>query len=227
MQEAVIRLDHQNKTSVLDNILSPIEYENNEAETTILAFGGMRRSIGMPKAEFFNSLSGTEKYNILFIKDFHQVWYQSGLLGLTDNIEDTVEYLESVIPPSTKKLVTVGASSGGFAAILFGALLHASRTISFAPQTFIDKEVFDTFKTPISKWEYLEKAEYTDLKKVIAEHTDTVHDVYIGNDEQDIKMLEHIQSSENVREYRVDTESHNVAKVLKQRGRLDEILLSI
>ena len=156
MQEAIIE-QHKNNILELNKNISPVEMEDNRAKVTIIAFSGMLTSLAMPKAEFFRSLHGADNANIIFLKDFKQIWYQNGLLGLTSDVEETVHYLRTIIPNTTEKIVTLGTSSGGFAAILFGSLLEAEASISFSPQTFLDKEEFRHFKSLESKWSDIEK----------------------------------------------------------------------
>lgn len=226
MHKAIIQI-HLKNEPFEKNYLSPIELELRGAETTLLSFAGMRQVIGVPRAEFFKTLSGSEHYNIIFLKDFNQAWYQCGLFGVTDSVEDTVEYLKNIIPSSTKRLITLGSSSGGFAAILYGCLLGAEKTISFAPQTFLNEEVFKRFKNIDSKKECIANALYKDLNE-IACNSRTIHHVYVGkHNKQDRIHIENLEKKDNFIFHYLDTNSHNVAKFMKENGDLDKLLLEL
>lgn len=226
MHKAIIQI-HLKNEPFEKNYLSPIELELRGAETTLLSFAGMRQVIGVPRAEFFKTLSGSERYNIIFLKDFNQAWYQCGLFGITNGVEDTVEYLKSVIPHSTKRLITLGSSSGGYAAILYGCLLGAEKTISFAPQTFLNEEVFKRFKNIDSKKECIVNTPYKNLGSITC-GSKTVHHVYVGkHNKLDRTHIENIQNNVNYIIHSLDTSSHNVAKFMKENNMLDKIFLSL
>ena len=74
----------------------------------------------------------------LFLRDISDAWYNKGLLGLTQNIEQTSTYLKNIIEQqNVKKVVFLGASSGGYAALLFGYLLEVDEIHAFGAQTKI------------------------------------------------------------------------------------------
>jgi len=223
LQEAVIQ-QNEDEISKIPRKLSPIEVEDRGGKITILAFAGMLTSLAMPKAEFFKSLSGNKDVNIVFLKDFKQAWYQCGLLGLTKDIIETADFLKKSLPITTEKIVTLGTSSGGFAAILFGCLLGAQESISFAPQTFLNKREFMRFRSIDSRWSEFQESRFLDLKNII-EEADTIHHIYVGKDnEVDMLHASNISHSKHVVLYPLESSSHNVAKTLKDTGQLDSIL---
>lgn len=226
IHKAIIQI-HLKNEPFEKSYLSPVELDIKGAEITLLSFAGMRQVIGVPRAEFFKTLSGSDRYNIIFLKDFNQAWYQCGLFGISDNVDDTVGYLKSIIPPSTKRLITLGSSSGGFAAILYGSLLGAEKTISFAPQTFLNEEVFKRFKNVDSKKECIVNAPYKDLNRLRGDGG-TIHHVYVGkNNKYDQIHIDNIKDNKRFIIHWLDTSSHNVAKFMKENGTLDHLLLSI
>ncbi|WP_298480356.1 hypothetical protein [uncultured Maribacter sp.] len=68
----------------------------------------------------------------IFIRDIHKQWY---LTGINEEI-NTIEKLHVFLKKETKdyKTITIGSSSGGYAAVLFGQLLNAYTTYSFNGQ---------------------------------------------------------------------------------------------
>ena len=159
------------------------------ANVTILAFGGMLTQLGMPPREFFKSIE-KEHCNIIFVKDFFQNWYQNGVMGLSHNLPETVTALQKIIPSSTTNLRTLGTSSGGFAAIYFGACLGADRIVAFGPQTKVkprDFEKFGSIDSRVSEYDFGD--ENSDLAKVISsiEKFEGKIDIYFAQNNCDDK----------------------------------------
>lgn len=72
----------------------------------------------------------------ILIRDNRKQWYLSGINGRLSTIEKMVEWLRK--ETKRMRIVTVGSSSGGFAAILFGNYLDAERVLAFNPQFNIE-----------------------------------------------------------------------------------------
>jgi hypothetical protein len=60
--------------------------------------------------------------------------YHQGIHEITNNIDETVNYLKNEIM-NYKNVICLGVSSGGYAAILFGSLLNVTHVLAFMPQT--------------------------------------------------------------------------------------------
>jgi hypothetical protein len=112
--------------------------------TLLVSFAGHDREFGsIPRFEFVNFF---EKYfkeiDRHFYVDSHVTSYHKGIEGLSTSIDETVAYLEKEIKPY-KKVIFLGVSSGGYAAILFGSLLNITSVIAFIPQTIRRDEIVD------------------------------------------------------------------------------------
>lgn len=93
--------------------------------------------------DFKNLLSGgCKEVDRYFYKDTRISSYHKGINGLTNNIDETVEYLKRKLE-NYENIVFVGVSSGGYAAILFGSLLNINKVIAFKPQTRLFNEEKD------------------------------------------------------------------------------------
>ena len=117
---------------------------------------------GILPFEFLNYLSKTFQKNtdLYFYIDKKQCWYHKGIYGITNNIDDTVLYLNSIIKKSNyKKILFMGVSAGGYASILFGSLCNVSSVIAFIPRTKLIN--------PINK-------KYGDLKLIVNNQTDYI-----------------------------------------------------
>lgn len=203
----------------------PVELIDRKSTKTLIVFGGMASGVSMPSREFFNSLSN-KNINILFVKDFKQCWYQKGLSGKTKDINSSITYLQSLMPPTTQELITLGASAGGYAAIRFGVGLQADRIMAFSPQTFIDEETASVFaKNCVDELKF--GSDDLDLNKVLSK-TDKKYniEVYYGFlNSRDKKNVNHINIY--VQEFAYDTDEHLLAAFLKEKGMLNNILDSI
>ena len=116
--------------------------ENDETKKPlIITFGGIANGIGGPIFEFKNLLKENIDCHKIFIKDSNQSWYHKGANGLGNNINELKNDIEKLIEKiNYSEIITIGASMGGYASLLFGSLLKVNSIISFIPQTFIDKE---------------------------------------------------------------------------------------
>ena len=110
---------------------------NNGNSDVIVTFGGINQGIGIPVFEFFNILSDS-KFDKIFIRDFNQMWYLKGIDEEISSFNNLLDYLRSLIK-DYDRVIFLGNSMGGYAAILFGILLDVDKVISFSPQTFIGK----------------------------------------------------------------------------------------
>jgi hypothetical protein len=120
-----------------------VKYEIiNKNDNLIISFGGMRNGFGpIPPFEFLNYLSTnyTNRCDLVFFIDIYQCWYHKGLKDFTNNIDETVIYINNIIQKRNyKKVIFIGTSSGGYAAILFGSLCNGvTNVISYVPQTIL------------------------------------------------------------------------------------------
>lgn len=227
LHEALIasRVFDQHATEEAVAGMMPVERVDKKAARTLIAFGGMAQGLSMPPKEFFKTLVH-EDINIVFVKDFRQCWYQKGLLGLTTGLEDTTAYLRRILPETTEKLITLGASAGGYAAIRFGLPLNADRIIAFSPQTLIDEETARVFAKNRMK-ELPFGHDDLDLKKVFERYAPKGEiEVHYGSrnnrDRIAVGRLEGL-----VQAIAYDTDAHMLAAHLKATGELKRIIESI
>lgn len=208
--------------------LSPVEFIDKSASETLIVFGGMASKPSMPPKEFFATLSG-KNLNIIFVKDFQQCWYQNGLMGLSDDIETTVEYLKSLIPRQTEKLTCLGTSAGGYASIRFGVSLKADRILSFSPQTKIDNAIFNRFKSLDSRMKEVSFSNTADFDlSLFLSNEDYIGKIELFYGEYNKSDRD---AAQNVAKFVTlcpcPTNDHNIASFMKSNGDLDLILESI
>lgn len=118
----------------------------NGHKNLIVCFGGMALKIGgaLP-FEFLNYLSPIYKNDcdLIFYTDKYQCLYHKGIHDITNNIDETIVYLNNIIETGKyEKVIFMGTSAGGYASILFGSMCeNVSNVISFIPQTILKKPV--------------------------------------------------------------------------------------
>ena len=180
--------------------MSKSEYKlMNGNKNLIICFGGMALQLGgIIPFEFLNYLSSVYKNNcdLIFVIDSNQCWYHKGIQNITHNIDETVVYLNNIIKDSNyEKVVFMGASAGGYGAILFGSICNnVSHVISFVPQTIL--------KNPIN-------LNYSNLRNVINENTNYL--LYGDTHIHDVNHVHHISHCENV-------EGFTNVKILKKKS---------
>jgi hypothetical protein len=107
-----------------------------DSDTLIVSFAGNAKKFG--GIERFEFVQFLEKYfgqiNKHFYIDTCTNSYHNGILGISNNIDETVCYLKNEIE-KYKNIIFLGTSAGGYAAILFGSLLNITSVIAFIPQT--------------------------------------------------------------------------------------------
>ena len=111
---------------------------NDRCDSLILAFGGINGGLHMPPFEFFNTLKGIPSKKI-FVRDLRQCWYHQGIPGYGNTISQLqLQLFELIKDSEAKRVIALGASSGGYAALLFGLLLQLDEVHAFSPKTNIN-----------------------------------------------------------------------------------------
>ena len=106
------------------------------SKTLIVSFAGHGLMYGgVPKIEFSNFLKQHFSHiDAQFYVDYNCKSYHQGIQGISHNIDETVDYLKDKFK-GYERVICLGASAGGYAAILFGSLLNVDTVIAFIPQT--------------------------------------------------------------------------------------------
>lgn len=107
-------------------------------DTAIVAFSGLRSRRGEFNLE--RALDeNMSNFPRLFIRDPNSHWYNSEIAGLGQTIDQIADKIKQETDRlGAARIVAIGPSMGGYAAILFGCVLGAERAIAIAPQTLLD-----------------------------------------------------------------------------------------
>jgi hypothetical protein len=114
------------------------ESTSDSSKSLVIVFSGLGFPNSKPSFIFRNILKQFTTVDKLFLRDLSKQYYLRGLGDM--NLTTLLGWIESLI--SRKKysrVVTIGCSAGGYAAILFGNLLSVDRAIAFSPQTVISR----------------------------------------------------------------------------------------
>ena len=196
------------------------------SEILVVAFSGMATKLSMPPAEFMKTFL-SKNLSVIFIKDFWQCWYQKGLLGLTNNIDETVSFLkQEILNISPKKVIFVGTSAGGYASIIFGILLNVDEILSFSPQTYLGERMFNQFRSEDSRIDDIDfESPYLDTSKILESHSYSgkISIYFGGKNKSDKHHAAKLSKFSSVNLIELPTDSHHTAKYLKDRGKLNDI----
>ena len=108
----------------------------SSSDVLLIAFSGLGAHPHRPYD--FEGLVDAAEYSVLLVRDLSNRWYQDvpevegGALGLAQRLATHAR--------GYRRVVCLGFSMGGYAALLFGRLLGADAVLAFAPQTLLTEE---------------------------------------------------------------------------------------
>lgn len=190
-----------------------VKGNDDTKEVLLVSFGGLANLFGgMIPFEFLNFLKlHFGEYDRYFYIDKHQVWYHKGLSGITTNTDETIAYLGEKIK-GYSKVIFIGVSAGGYAALLYGSLLGVSSVLAFIPQT----RLVHTNNLDVR---------YIDIKPFINSHTAyTLCGSATGTDLHDISHCKHIEHFANVN---LITRYNQDMKELRDSGYLKNLISQV
>jgi hypothetical protein len=108
-----------------------------DGSVLIIAFSGGAQKLDVPVHEFFETTK-TLGYNRILLWDRYYMYYHYGVDRERRDWPSLLDYLKQEIARlQPKKVLCVGTSSGGYAAIVAGHYLKADFVHAFGPQTKI------------------------------------------------------------------------------------------
>ncbi len=219
------------ETQLSPNIrLLKAEVPRNDA-MAVVAFGGIAQGLGMPAFEFFRTL---ERLGVdaLFIRDPSQGWYQRAIEGFGDTTIAMASHLERLLAEQFcgRRILAIGNSMGGWAAMLFGCLCELEAVIAISPQTFISPAL--RRKHSDSRWaaqiDSIGGPAFDDLAPLMRRSTSPRTVIYVGeNDPLDMAHAQHVADSPSLRLRTLDECGHDAARNLRDRGMLRPLLQDI
>jgi pimeloyl-ACP methyl ester carboxylesterase len=204
------------------------------SSTVLVAFSGFGRRGGTP---FFEFAGVTHRLPVkrLFVRDLQRFWYQRGIAGFGGSIDEVAGSLRELLDHhGVERVIAMGHSAGGYAALLFGTLLEADVVLSFAPQTVLDRawlhsigdRRWDRFLDPLDRAGGPDQR-YIDLSDALPrEHShDTLYHVhYNGSYEVDESHARHLEGVPGLELHAHAHQGHGVVRVLRGSGELERII---
>lgn len=201
------------------------------SETLFVCFSGMGPEGMVPPFEFAGVL---RNYDVkkLFVRDTFNLIFHNGLENETTDIPQTVDLLKKMIEKSkATRVIFIGNCQGGYAALLFGALVGVDRVISFAPLTFLDRE--NCQKHNETRWPEAFQRFYThpscdpqyfDLLKIEGIDKANIYVYYDVDFAADAVHSERLLQLPGVQLFSYTGGEHLMVRNLKKSGELDRIL---
>jgi pimeloyl-ACP methyl ester carboxylesterase len=209
-----------------------------DSRTLLIAFGGLAQGLrGMPPFEFHGAARDIPVKR-LFVRDPRQAWYHLGIFrygrsfaALGDSLVELGKRWD------LERIVTVGVSMGGYAALAFGTLLAADTVVAIAPQTVIDLDVmwamddhrYDRRLGELAAAGRLDRT-WTDLSSALprarhARGARTRYQIYYAERFRiDRLHAERLAEVPGVRLYRFGLGGHELALSLRDTGTLETML---
>jgi hypothetical protein len=193
----------------------------------LIAFSGLALQLGMPVFEFREITRRIAGPSFVFARDHKRSWYHRGIAGVSEDVDGTVAALRATVDAlAPSRVVTVGTSAGGYAALLFGELLGAHATHAFGPQVFLDRPTREQYGE--DRWAKLDRLwdrglleeRYCDLAAVISPQTAVRHHIWWG-EERDGTAVQRLADRATVTRFGTQ---HNTARAMRDTGQLQRLL---
>jgi hypothetical protein len=204
----------------------------HDSSTIVIAFAGLRGFLGgFPAFEFRNILSSVDVKSAFF-RDHYAAWYHRGVVDVGPGVDSVVVKLHE-LHGEAERVVMIGNSAGGYAALLFAALLGCEAFV-FSPQTFIAPDLLH--EAGDHRWDEELHAlldsgcfdrRYGDLAPVLAASEGRFEIFYGGLDAIDEKHAERVRALDQVTVNRIEDCNHRVVRHLRDSGWLHAFLLGM
>lgn len=207
-------------------------YENNNSDKLLIIFSGMGGNNQPPTFIFYNFLK-SYKCDKLFIRDLSYTWYLNNInFGneKENHFQNLLNFINGFRKYRHKSLYTIGCSSGGYAAILYGHYLNVNKCISFAPQTCLNLEK----KKEMNDDRWIKKCEI--VEKIVDKHLLSLSNIipfnmttnlYFSDELDELHCQEIKHNKTNL--IKIGEKNHLTALIMKKNGMLkiaiDHLLL--
>ena len=128
----------------------------------------------------------------VFVRDVFKQWYLKGINSELCSIEKLSRFLSDLT--IGKNVICIGASAGGYAAMLIGSIIGAKTVIAFNPQINLEYEYKNSTEAENALLHRListDARQYYDLNRFLNAKTD-IYYVYSSDSEWDINQLKNL-----------------------------------
>lgn len=211
--------------------------KGDDPRVLVIAFTGFGGRLGMRPYDFM-ALTGALAYSRVLVRDPFRAWFHRGLGDGVTSFLDLTRLLQAqaeALGPET--IITIGNSSGGYAALLAGHLMKADYAHALAPQTYLDAANLlrhrDTALV-VGHWRDLLRvhrsrsapADFLDLRRALAEDNGkTRYFIHVcAGAAPDRRRAEHLTGVAGLRILLYPGAHHQVAGAMARHGFLRQIL---
>jgi hypothetical protein len=151
-----------------------------------------------------------KSYKHIFVRDIFKQWYFAGINAEINSPEKLLDFLRQ----ETKgyKVITLGSSAGGYAAVLYGYLLNADQVMAFNPQF----EVRSLLKSSTEKFDPLlfrlknePVSIYYDIHDLINENID-IYYFYSNKSTWDLEQYNRVKDLTKIHKISFSTAHHGI-----------------
>lgn len=147
----------------------------------------------------------------IFLRDIFKQWYLKGINDKIDSPERLLEFLRR--ETAGMKVITIGCSSGGYAAILYGCQLQAERIIAINPQFEIGSVILRSTheRNPLLfRMQHTDRDRYFDLRNIVDINSPSIFYFCSRFSRWDQEQLDYIKDCKNIVRLLFDTSHHGI-----------------
>jgi pimeloyl-ACP methyl ester carboxylesterase len=202
------------------------------SDVLLVSFSGLKRNPAkLPGFSLRGTLTGFP-VNKLYLRDLDRAWFLRGLSGLSRDVSGTAAFLRAEAKSmGARRVVLTGYSLGGFAALLYGALIGADEVHAISPQTFIS--FWRRWRSGDHRWQryvwplhFGTTRRYHDLRPLLSgSSAQTRFHIHFARDSRlDAIHAGHVRDLPGVITHEHTKGSHRLVSELRERGELRAIL---
>lgn len=202
-----------------------------ESQTLVVTFSHMEIGDRIAPFCFVDSIR-QYPVNRLYVRDLNKRYYLQGIDSKTNSIERFTSLLkEKMANFGSEKVIFIGNSGGGFAALLYGMILQPTQVLAFAPRTYLDnknrQKYADTRNSDLvnatveegSSYGYRDFLDLMNVYKAYKPQKTRFHICWDKNNRIDDKNAKRLWYPDVI-QHSYENGSHLVAKHLKNNGLL-------
>lgn len=133
-------------------------------------------------------------YKHIFIRDIFKQWYLSGINKNLNSPAKIIDFLKK--ETENYKVITIGSSAGGYAAILYGSFINTQYTLAFNPQFEIQSLIKKSSEAinPLLFRIKDERKQYFDITRFVGKQTKIFY-FYSNASKWDVEQSKRIDNS--------------------------------
>lgn len=177
-------------------------YPNTESEFT-------RSVLESDRYEWYKSRHLNAGKHI-FVRDVFKQWYLKGINGSINSPDLLLRFLKH--QTEGMEVVTIGASAGGYAAILYGCMLNAKSVLAFNPQINLYQELTSSSESEnlfLYKFKNTELSKFYNLNNCLSSNTDIFY-VYSTLSQWDLTHCGLLCQADNIHRIPIRSNLHGV-----------------